>query len=322
MAVKRPWLEGLRLVPGSPVLMVQRWLLFVVAALPSLAAGIRGIGDGIADRPYFVEAPDPLPMLPLIRLVDELPGSLWDMLVLAAGVAWLGNLLLTAGAVALFGTSRDDRPLVWRTIFEAGTHALWAYLRIALVALVLAALGAAILGAITGQLQEHGRQALWTLRTRFLVQVGRGLAYPVLVDPGRSLCLVVPADRRRRPAPPRPPVVDRGAAAVVAAAVRRFGRPPSAGPGQPDGRHRRAVRLASIADRQRWAGPWCGCWSSSALSFLWHWRLRAGRLLWSSPDLIDLRAVPDTPWRLPSRLLGRLRRRPLGAPKMPGTTGA
>ena len=55
----------------------------------------------------------------------------------------------------------------------------------------------------------------------------------------------------------------------------------------------------------------------AGLSFLWHWRLRAGRLLWSSADLIDLRAVPDTPWRLPSRLVGKLRRSRGAAPAAP-----
>jgi hypothetical protein len=57
----------------------------------------------------------------------------------------------------------------------------------------------------------------------------------------------------------------------------------------------------------------------AGLSLLWHWRLRAGRLLWSSPDLIDLRTVPDAPWRLPSRLFGKLRRRrPVAAPPADG----
>ena len=30
------------------------------------AAAMGGMGDGIADRPYFAEAPDPLPVAPLV----------------------------------------------------------------------------------------------------------------------------------------------------------------------------------------------------------------------------------------------------------------
>ena len=71
---------------------------------------------------------------------------------------------------------------------------------------------------------------------------------------------------------------------------------------------------ALYAWRQSSAGAsgWALLWLAvlAGLSFLWHWRLRAGRLLWSSAALIDLRAVPDLPWRLPARLLGAVRRRP------------
>ena len=43
MAVRRPWVEGLRLAPGSAKLMALRWLLFVTAALPGL--GLTGCGE-------------------------------------------------------------------------------------------------------------------------------------------------------------------------------------------------------------------------------------------------------------------------------------
>ena len=308
MAVRRPWIEGLRPMPGSVKLMALRWLLFVAAALPGLAAAIGGIGESIANRPYFAEAPDPLPMLPLIRMLDRLPGSVWGMLALAAVLAWLGNLLLTAGAVALFGTPRGSQPLVWRTIFEAGTRSLWAYLRIALIALVLAALGARLIGMLAGLLLEHGQEALWTMRARFLVQVGRGLAtlcWLTLVGVFAWWCrVIIVADQRRR--------VRR----LWTVVPRIWRRRPIAGlllhfllalGGLLAGG---AVVLAwrqSSANALGWTLLWLAV--LGGLSFLWHWRLRAGRLLWSSPDLVDLRAVPDAPWGLPKKLFGRLRRR-------------
>ncbi|MFQ5350914.1 MAG: hypothetical protein ACE5EG_10770 [Thermoanaerobaculia bacterium] len=308
MAVRRPWSEGLRLAPGSGKLMTLRWLLFVAAALPGLATGIGDIGESLANRPYFAEAPDPLPLLPLFRMLGRLPGSVWGMLGLAAVVAWLGNLLLTAGAVAIFGTARGDRPLVWRTIFEAGTRSLWAYLRIALTALVLAALGARLIGAISDQLMDHATAALWTLHSKFLLQVARGLAtlcWLTLVGVFAWWCRVIlVADERRRV---------RRLWTVVPRLWRR--RPLAALVG-----HfllALAALLAGtgviVAWRQSTAGAlgWSLLWLLvlAGLSFLWHWRLRAGRLLWSSPELLDLRAVPDAPWGLPRRVLVRLRRR-------------
>jgi hypothetical protein len=315
MAVRRPWIEGLSLAPGSVKLMVLRWLLFVVAALPGLAIGIGTIGKNLANRPYFAEAPDPLPMLPLMRMLGRLPGSVWATLVLAVVVAWLGNLLLTAGAVALFGTATDDRPRVWGTVFKAGTHSLWAYLRIALIALFLAAVGARVIGLIAGHLLEHGQEALWTMRARFLVQAGRGLAtlcWLTLVGIFAWWCrVIVVADQRRR--------VRRLWTVVPRLWLRR-----------PVGALALHFLLALggllasssviFAWRQSSAGAlgWTLLWLAvlAGLSWLWHWRLRAGRLLWSSPDLIDLRAVPDLPWRLPRRLFGRLR------PPLRGTSPA
>ncbi len=322
MAVKRPWLTGLRPVPGSVQLMALRWLLFVVAALPGLAAAVAAIGQSIGNRPYFTEASDPLPMIPLIRLVDHLPGAVWAALVSTAAVAWLGNLLLTAGAVTLFGTTRGGRPRVWGTVFEAGTWSLWAYLRIALVALVLAAVGTRVIATLAERLLEHGQQAYWTMRAQFLLQSLRGLAtlcWLTLVGLFAWWCrVIVIADERHR--------VRRLWTVVPRLWWRR--------PFSALGAHFLLALGALLAGagvlfawRQSAGGAvvWTLAWLAvlAGLSFLWHWRLRAGRLLWSSPELIDLRAVPDTPWRLAKTLRSRLRRRPRGAPPVtPGTTDA
>ena len=316
MAVKRPWWQGLRPVPGSYKLMALRWLLFVAAALPVLGAAMGGIGDGLADRPYFADAPDPLPLAPLMRMLGRVPGPVWGMLLLAPAAAWLGNLMLTAGAVALFGAPGGGRPRIWRTVFAAGTRSLWAYLRIALTAVVLAAIGARLIAVIGDEIHDHARQALWTMRSVFFLQVARGAAtvcWLTLVGVFAWWCRVIlVADERRRV---------RRLWTVVPRLWRR--RPFSA---------LVAHFLLSLAAllvgslvifswRQSPAGGsgWSLAWLVvlAALSFLWHWRLRAGRLLWSSPGLIDLRAIPDAPWQLPSRLFGRLRRRRESRPRAP-----
>ena len=169
---------------------------------------------------------------------------------------------------------------------------------------------------IAEQLLEHGKVALWTFRTQFLLQAGRGLAtlcWLTLVGVFAWWCrVIVVADQRRRvrrlwTVVPRlwwrHPIVALVlhfllalGSLFAAAAVIFFWRQSSGG-----------------------ARGWAVLWLLvlAGLSFLWHWRLRAGRLLWSSADLIDLRAVPDTPWRLPSRLVGKLRRSRGAAPAAP-----
>ncbi len=309
MAVRQPWLAGLRPVRGSARLMALRWLLFVAAALPALVVSLRSLGAEIANRSYFSTAPDPLPMVPLGRLLDRLPGSIWGALLAAAVVAWAGNQLLTAGAVTLFGTAGGGRARVWHKVFEAGGRSLWAYLRIALTALVLAALGARLIGAAGGRLLDHAQQELWTMQARFLILIGRGVAtlcWLTLVGVFAWWCrVIVVADERRRV---------RRVWTIVPRLWRR----------RPLGAMALHFLLALggllagggalFAWRQSGAGVsgWALVWLAvlAGLSFLWHWRLRASRLLWSSPDLIDLRAVPDVPWRLPTRLLGAVRRRP------------
>ena len=317
MAVRRPWIDGLRLVPGSTKLIGLRWLLFVVAALPGLSVGMGAIGESLANRPYFAEAPDPLPLLPLMRMLGRMPGSVWGTLALAAVVAWLGNLLLTAGAVAIFGAPRSGRPRVWRTVFGAGTHALWAYLRIASTALLVAVVGSRVIALIAAGLLDHGRQEMWTMQSQFLVQAGRGLAtlaWLTLVGLFAWWCrVIVVADERRR--------VRRLWTVVPRLWWRR-----------PVGAVLLHLLLALatliagtgvlFAWRQSAAGGlgWALLWLAVlvALSYVWHWRLRAGRALWSSPDLVDLRAVPDTPWWLARRLLGRQRGR--GSARTPAQT--
>ena len=322
MAVRRPWLAGLRPVRGSGRLMALRWLLFVAAALPALALGLRGLGEAVANRPYFATAPDPLPFIPLARLLARLPGSVWVGLLAAVVVAWVGNQLLTAGAVTVFGTAGGGRARIWRTVFEAGSRYLWAYLRIALTALVVAAVGARLIGAIGGRLLAHGQHELWTMQSRLLLQAGQGLAtlcWLTLVGVFAWWCrVIVVADERRRV---------RRVWTVVPRLWRR----------RPVGALALHFLLALggllaggaalFAWRQSGAGAtgWALLWLAvlAGLSFVWHWRLRAGRLLWSSPELVDLRAVPDVPWRLPARLFGRLRRRPRQrAASPPGSTGA
>ena len=73
-----------------------------------------------------------------------------------------------------------------------------------------------------------------------------------------------------------------------------------------------AMVLAAWRQSTGAGGLWFVVWQAVLLlqAFLWHWRLRACRLIWAANDLDDLRATPDEPWRLFHRL-----RRPAPLPR-------
>lgn len=308
MAVSRPWRTGLRPVPGSIALMALRWLLFVVAGLPSLAVAISGIGARVGSHTYFTEAPDPMPMVPLSRMLEAIPASISGILLVTALLVWFGNLMLTAGAVAIFGRTGSSSPRTLATVLESGSRSLGAYLRIAFVSLFLALLGTRLITLLSGRIMDHAREALWTLDARFDVQLLRVLAtvsWLTVVGVFAWWCRVlVVADDRRRIRRTWLLVLRLWWRRPLSALVSHF-----------------LLALGTLlagswilfAWRQSPAGyaGWALLWLALlvALAAIWHWRLRAGQLLWSSDRFTELRSVPDEPWHLQRRIWRRLRRR-------------
>ena len=41
---------------------------------------VSGIGNHVGSRAYFAEAPDPMPMVPLYRMLGSIPAPVWAML--------------------------------------------------------------------------------------------------------------------------------------------------------------------------------------------------------------------------------------------------
>lgn len=306
MAVTRPWIEGLRPVTGSFVLIGLRWLLWILTALPGVMAGAAGMAEDGARRPFFTEAARPFPIIELSEWLRDLPGGMFGLLLAGAGLAWLGNQLLTATAVEVFGRSRAEPARVWRTLFDSATRCFWPFLRIAVLAALWAALGSRVLSFVFDRLWQHAKLAGWTGET-VIVTLPR--TYALLWLLWMSLVgacalwgrVIVAADRRRR--------------------VRRLlGIVPRLGWRKPFGGvllHMLtgnaslllgAVVLAAWRQSGTTApGWWIGLWAVVLLlqSCVWHWRLRVCRLMWDDPRLADLRAVPDEPWRWLRRLIRR-----------------
>ena len=320
MAVAPGWLAGLRPARGSVRLIVLRWLLWIFAALPGIAVARGALGESIANRPHFTEAPDPLPFLEFARLITEIPGSVWGALAIGVVIGWVGNLFLTAGAVDIVGRRGTGGVRVLRTVFDTGARHLWVYVRVALLAVLFIGLGSRLLALVFERLGEHGQVAGWTAKAlAFNLGITRGLLLLLWLTIVGVFALwsrvIVVADGRRyvRRLPSlvlrlwwRHPVRSLVVHVVLALATLFVSSAVLAGWRQ------------SSASPAGWIVLWLGVLMAQAL--VWHWRIRASCLIWSLSDLDDLRARPDAPWRLFSRIRERWRERP--APPPVGTHGA
>jgi len=302
--------EALKSVPGTRRLIAARWLISILAALPGVLVAGKALGELMARRPFFSDAADPLPLVQFSTLLGRMPGSVWAALGLGLVLAWLANLLLTAGAVEILDPARSEGKVrVWRSTVDTGTRFLWQYPRVSLLALVLVVLGAALLGKGFTRIAEHGEVARWSGYTLSVVlPLIRGfvvLAWASLVGVlAWWLRVLLVADGRRllrRLLPVVPRIWWRHSVqALLLHWLLAMG----------------SVLLAAqvlIAWRQSagagWA--WFALWLAVLLlqAGIWHWRLRICRLLWAQTDADDLRTRADEPWHLWRRLYRRLRNR-------------
>ncbi len=275
-------LEAAKPVEGSLRLIALRWVLWIVSALPGVAATSGALEEAIGRRPYFADAPDPLPLDRLARLMSDMPGSIWGPLTVGLSVAWLVHLLLTAGAVEILSRTPGRTAHVWRSVAGAGTKSIWAYLRIALLAVVLIAIGNKLAGAVFDRLDEYGQLAGWTGKTlAFTLPLTRGLLFflwagtvGVLAWWCRVIVVAQPCRRVRR---------------LPLKVLRLWLRHPFQGLvfhlalGL-------ATVFASAALLYGWrqseasAAGWSTLWLAMLLlqAFVWHWRLRASCRLWAA----------------------------------------
>jgi hypothetical protein len=240
----------------------------------------------------------------------QLPGALWGALAVGAVIAWVGQLLLTAGAVEVLRQRRTDRLRVWRATFDAGPRALLPYLRVAVLALLFLALGTVALDFVFDRLARHAKLAGWTGEAaHFVLPLARAAAWVAWASLVGSFAfwgrVILAADGRQR------------ARRLLGIVPRLFWRRPvrallahaAVGVASLFGGASVLVAWGQSAriDAWYWAPPWAA--ALLAQSWIWHWRMRASLLIWEDNTLGDLRGVPDEPWHVFRRLRDRLRRR-------------
>lgn len=307
MAVKgrfRPVLDGLTPRRGALRLVALRMLVLALATAPGLIAGLAGVSAGAARRPFYTEVEGRLPIAHLSRFVGDLPSGYAPALGASILLAVLADQVLTGGAVVLLAPDRSPlgRVRVLATVAQEGLTHLWAFLRVVLLGVVLAGVGAALLRKPFDRLEVIGYQDAWTGETTafLLPLLSTILTLVWFASVGAWVLwsrLIAAADGRRRVRRTgllalqvflRHPLRSWGLFVALTLAANLVSG---------------AVLVAwRQAEPVRGAGVllWIGVWLAAMLlqSLVWLWLLRAGWLLYASAGLADLRDTPDAPWGL------------------------
>jgi hypothetical protein len=280
----------------------------VLSSAPALIAGLAGVSGGAARRPYYTDVEGRLPLIHWIRLLKDLPESLAPAMAAAVVLAVLGDQLVTGGALAMLDPGRPagERVRVLATVLREGLTHLWAFLRAAALGLVILAFGVVLIRLPFKQLDLAGYRSGWTGKTVMLtlpvLHMFAMLLWMATSGAWVFWCrLITAADGRRR--------------------VRRTGllalqvlwRHPLRSWGVFVTSTIATMLLSGavlIAWRQAEPGTrggalaWFLLWLLTLLiqSFVWLWLLCAGRALYDSGGLEDLRSKPDDPFRLFEKL--------------------
>jgi hypothetical protein len=304
----RPITGGLRLARGSIRLILFRAAVVVLSSLPALIAGVAGVASGAARRPYYTEVEGRLPLMHLARVFQELPSAFVPCAVIGVVLAVFADQLLTGGALVLVDPDRpaEEKVSVSGAVFRDGLTHLWAFLRVVVLGLFVSGIGIALIRVPFKRLGDRGYLAGWTGETTVLQLplLSAVLIVVWLATVGAWVFwsrLITVADGRRR-------VRRTGLLALrvlVRFPLRSWGIFVALTLGST-----LASGAVLVAWRQAEPGSvggairWMLLWLLTVLvqAFIWLWLLRAGRLLYVSERLADLRGKPDEPFRIFSRL--------------------
>jgi hypothetical protein len=163
MALMQSTLNMIRPTAGTWRVVLSRWILYVVAILPGLAALTFHLKQTIGLRPWFQSLETPLDVLSLQFLLAELSGGL-PLLMLGALVIWVLQLVWLAGAVQILDTSKTDLP---RKIFANGWSYLGRFVRIAVFAIITIFLLHLALKFAFSSLATRAELEDWTVQRSF-----------------------------------------------------------------------------------------------------------------------------------------------------------
>jgi hypothetical protein len=287
--------------------------MVMVMSLPALLAGLAGVSEGAASRPYYTDFTAlgrRLPVVPLIRLLAESLPVVQPLILLGVVLVVLADQVLTGGALVLLAPERSAAagaapeetrraPVrVWLTIWREGLVHLWALLRAVVLGVMFAALGVALLRLLGKRIDLWAYRAGWAGARKVVVSLGltlMTLLWWAWVGAWVFWCRIVTAvDARWR--------VRRTGLLVLLV----FWRHPLRSWGQFVGLTLLSISVSGVvllgwfqAEPRSVGGAlgWFVLWliTLGAQAFVWLWLVRSGRLLYAEPGLADLRARRDEP---------------------------
>jgi hypothetical protein len=163
MALIQSTLNMIRPTVGTWRVVLSRWILYVVATLPGLAALTIHLEQTVGLRPWFQGLETPLDVLSLKFLLAELSGGL-PLLMLGALIIWVLQLVWLAGAVQILDTSKNDLP---RKFFANGWSYLGRFSRIAVFAIITIFLLHLALKFAFSSLATRAELEDWTVQQSF-----------------------------------------------------------------------------------------------------------------------------------------------------------
>ncbi len=275
-------------------LLVARVSLIVLASLPALIATHGDLATGPGTQPWFTDVRGRLPFFHMLRFFAGLP-SLVPVLLVAVGLAILGNQLLTAGALSIF--LGQDGAGVLRRARSHGARHIGPFLRILVLSAVASAIGASIVARAIDGLGHAGASRGWTSSTLYLVLPSLrmlGVAVVLATVGAWTLCAraLTVADRRSR--------VRRTALLALRlcwrAKLRWLG--PFVGATLATTVASGAIVVAWLQSEPRgWAvGGWIALWALVLVvqAAIWLWLVHGAARLVVDPLAADLRSRPDT----------------------------
>jgi hypothetical protein len=160
MALIRSAVQIIRPTTGTWRVVLSRWVLYVVAMLPGLAALTSHLKQTVGRRPWFEGLETPLDVLSLKFLMAELSGGT-PLLILGVLLIWVLQLVWLAGAVQILDSFKNDLP---RKIFANGWPYLGRFVRIAIFAIIAIIVFHFALKFVFGLLATRSELEDWTIK--------------------------------------------------------------------------------------------------------------------------------------------------------------
>jgi len=163
MALMQSTLNMIRPTAGTWRVVLSRWIIYVAATLPGLAALTFHLKQTVGLRPWFQDLETPLDALGLKLLLAELFGGL-PLLMLGALIIWALQLVWLAGAVQILDKSKNHLP---RKVFANGWSYLGRFVLVAVFAIIMIFLLHLALKFAFNALATRAELEDWTVQQSF-----------------------------------------------------------------------------------------------------------------------------------------------------------